>query len=184
MSFLINKAEIPGCFELVPRIMKDERGLFIKTFHQDFFTSNNLNTLWAEEYFSVSYKGVLRGFHFQTPPYDHVKLVYCPHGQVMDVILDLRHGSPTYLKHLIFDLNAEKANMIYIPRGCAHGFYTCSESATLMYKVSTVYAQENDAGILWKSVGVVWPESNPLLSERDASFKSLDEFISPFAWSA
>ena len=121
MSFQVNRTAIPGCYEIIPRVLKDERGLFIKTFHKDLFEANGLNTCWAEEYFSISQKGVLRGFHFQIPPNDHEKLVYCPQGQVMDVILDLRPGSPTYRKHLIFDLNAEKSNMVYIPRGCAHG---------------------------------------------------------------
>jgi len=182
MNLQINRSEIPGCYELIPRIMKDDRGLFIKTFHEDFFAANDLNTHWAEEYFSISHKGVLRGLHFQTPPCDHVKLVYCSSGQVMDVILDLRLGSPTFCQHLIFDLSEEKANMIYIPRGCAHGFYTCSESATMMYKVSSVYAPENDAGILWNSAGVAWPDAKPLVSLRDAAFPDLDSFVSPFSF--
>ena len=144
--------------------------------------NTELRTDWAEEYYSVSVKGVLRGFHFQLPPHDHDKLVYCPSGQVLDVVLDLRTGSPSFGKHCIFDLNGDMANVLYIPKGCAHGFFTRSDQALMMYKVTSVYAPDADAGILWSSAGVTWPDVTPQISARDASFPALSQFCSPFRY--
>jgi dTDP-4-dehydrorhamnose 3,5-epimerase len=171
---------IPGCFELVPRKIEDDRGCFVKTYHRSLFQSLGLETEWREEYYSVSKQGVLRGLHFQMPPHDHAKLVYCPAGEVLDAILDLRTGSPMYGHHLLLTLNAEKANMIYIPRGCAHGFYTISDSATMMYKVGTEYAPDADSGLLWSSAGIPWPDDNPIISPRDTQFVPLNSFTSSF----
>lgn len=171
---------IPGCFELIPRKMADERGCFVKTFHRNAFEEICLGIDWREEYYSVSNKGVLRGLHFQLPPHDHEKLVYCTSGEVLDAVVDLRVGSPMYGQHVMFKLNAAKANMIYIPKGCAHGFYTVSDSATMMYKVSSVYAPEADAGVLWSSAGILWPNIEPIISDRDKSFMPLNVFKSPF----
>ncbi len=178
----IIKTIIPGCFEIVPNIFKDERGLFVKTFHQDIFEENRLNIQWAEEYYSISRQGVLRGLHFQLPPHDHVKLVYCLYGEVFDAVVDLRKGSPTFGKYAIFRLNADQANMLYIPSGLAHGFYTLTETATMMYKVSTVYAPEHDTGILWNSANIPWPDTNPIISARDRGFIPLKSFQSPFVF--
>lgn len=182
MQFAITESSIPGCFEIIPNIFKDERGLFVKTFHQDIFEEHGLNTRWAEEYYSVSRQGVLRGLHFQLPPHDHVKLVYCLDGEVFDAVVDLRKGSPIFGRHATFRLSADRANMLYIPSGLAHGFYTLSETATMMYKVSTVYAPEYDAGILWKSANIPWPNMNPIVSARDQGFIPLDSFQSPFVF--
>lgn len=171
---------IPGCFNIFPDVRRDERGSFVKTFHKELFVERELEHAFAEEYYSVSRQGVLRGLHFQLPPHQHAKLVYCIDGQVMDAVVDLRRGSPSYGQHAVFDLNAEAANVLYIPPGLAHGFYTLSEQATLIYKVTTVYAPESDAGILWNSAGIPWPDEKPLLSPRDQSFPWLDRFDSPF----
>ena len=178
----ITETKIPGCYEITPRIFKDRRGSFVKTFHQEIFSDHQLETNFAEEYYSLSNRNVLRGLHFQLPPHEHTKIVYCVRGEVMDVVVDLRVGSPTYKKFEIFDLNAEKANLIYIPPGLAHGFYVTSETAIIMYKVSTVYAPEHDTGILWNSVGIPWSDDNPIVSQRDSEFKTISEFESPFIY--
>lgn len=183
MMFEKIETQLPGCFELIPCKMEDQRGWFIKTYHRSAFEGLGLETDWREEYYSVSHKGVLRGFHFQLPPHDHEKLVYCTSGEVFDVVVDLRVGSPKYGQCTFINLNAEKANLVYIPKGCAHGFYAQSDSATLMYKVSTVYVPEADAGILWNSFDIHWPDQNPLISARDARFIPFNEFSSPFTWS-
>ena len=183
MMFDVINSPVPGCFGLAPRKMEDDRGCFVKTFHREAFEELGLNTDWREEYYSVSRKGVLRGLHFQLPPHDHEKLVYCTSGEVLDVVVDLRAGSPMYGRHTLFQLNAAKANMIYIPRGCAHGFYTVSDMAAMMYKVSSVYAPESDTGVLWDSLDIPWPDRKPVLSARDAGFKPFGDFISPFVWS-
>lgn len=173
---------IPQCYELKPPIFKDERGSFVKVFHENIFKDNQLETHFAEEYYSVSFRNVLRGLHFQLPPQDHVKMVYCVAGEVKDVVVDLRVGSPTYGKHQIFDLSAEKANIIYIPSGLAHGFYVTSEKAIMVYKVTTVYSPEHDTGIRWDSLDINWQCENPIVSQRDSEFVSFSEFNSPFTY--
>lgn len=182
MRLNIKSNKLPGCYELLPEARKDSRGVFIKTFHQDVFSEHQLVTRFAEEYYSVSHKGVLRGMHFQTPPYDHIKIVYCVYGEVFDVLVDLRNGSPTYGQFEIFQLNSKEGNMLYIPSGLAHGFYVTSEQAVLMYKVTTIYKPDHDSGILWNSIGIPWPDDCPFVSERDRGFLGLDEFKSPFRY--
>lgn len=178
----IKSTKIPGCYEIIPKIFEDHRGKFVKTFHQDIFRNSGLETEFHEEYYSVSHQNVLRGLHFQRPPRDHVKLVYSLVGEVMDAVVDLRLGSPTYGQFALFNLSEAKANMVYIPPGLAHGFYVLSETAILMYKTSTVYAPDHDAGILWNSAGIPWSDPNPILSKRDREWSSLTEFKSPFRY--
>jgi dTDP-4-dehydrorhamnose 3,5-epimerase len=174
---------IPGCFEIKPQLFTDERGSFVKTYHKDVFQQHGLETEWREEYYSVSRKGVLRGLHFQIPPHDHAKLVYCTAGRVLDAVFDLRIGSPAYLQNLLFELDAESAHMLYLPKGVAHGFYTLSDSATMMYKVSTVYAPACDTGILWNSAGIPWPDTSPTVSQRDGTLPALSDFTdNPFVY--
>lgn len=180
MEVDIKQTKIPGCYEMLPKVIRDERGIFIKTFHQDVFKENGLETYFAEEYYSFSQQGVLRGLHFQLLPMDHVKLVYCVSGKVFDAVVDLRIGSPTYGRSETFELSAEKANMLYIPKGLAHGFYVISENAIMMYKVTTIYSTEHDTGILWNSVDVPWPDNKPVISQRDSRFISFADFKSPF----
>ena len=114
---------ISVCFELQPQILTDTRGRFVKTYHADFFASNGLETDFQEHYYSVSRKGVLRGMHFQNPPNAHNKLVYCATGMILDVVIDLRLESPSYLTYFSVELSSELGNMLYIPEGLAHGFY-------------------------------------------------------------
>ncbi len=178
----IIKTNIAGCFEIYPDVFKDERGAFVKTFHQDIFDKHGLTTDFAEEYYSCSKKGVLRGFHFQLPPHDYVKIVYCVFGTVMDAVVDLRKGSRTYGQHAVFELSGEKANALYLERGLAHGYYVMSDFAIVMYKVTTIYAPEHDFGILWNSAGVPWPDDMPILSKRDKGFPPLCQFESPFIY--
>lgn len=174
---------ILGCHKIIPKVFADDRGSFIKTFHRDLFEQQGLEIDWQEEYYSTSFKGVLRGLHFQLPPHDHAKLVYCTSGEVLDAVFDLRIGSPSYGTHVMFQLNAVDAHMIYIPKGCAHGFYTVSEQATMMYKVNTVYAPDHDAGLLWNSVGIQWPVANPTISDRDKVFPQFVNFTNnPFTY--
>ena len=176
----VRSIAIPGCYEIHPPVSNDERGSFVKTFNHELFVKHRLVTEWQEEYYTISRQRVLRGLHFQRPPHDHEKLVYCIDGVVLDVVVDLRVGSPAYGKHVMIELTADKANMIYIPRGLAHGFYVTTQSATMLYKVSTQYAQSHDTGILWNSAGIDWPDDNPVLSSRDQSFSTFNDFESPF----
>lgn len=180
--FILRESGIPGCYEIQPRILDDARGRFVKVFHQDEFKRLGLETDFPEEYYSNSHRGVIRGMHFQIPPSEHVKLVYCVQGVVQDVVLDLRKGSPTYGHSVAIMLSAEQGNCVYIPKGLAHGFCATSDIATLVYKVSTVYDPQNDAGVHLNSFGFNWSTSEPLISDRDARFKFLSEFNSPFVY--
>lgn len=180
MVFEKRSTIVPGCFELLPLVVSDARGTFVKTFNADAFAAVRLRTDWAEQYYSCSTKGALRGLHFQSPPHEHAKLVYCTAGEVLDAVLDLRRGSPAYGMHVCIRLSAARGNMLYLEAGLAHGFYTLSESATLVYNVTSMYAPGHDSGIRWDSAGIPWPDATPLLSDRDRALRALADFQSPF----
>lgn len=182
MNLQLIQTKIPGCYELQPSNISDNRGCFVKTFHTAQFESLGLRTDWAEQYYSVSRPGVVRGLHFQLPPHEHAKLVYCIVGRVHDVAVDLRKGSPTFGEHISLELSAERANMLYLPAGLAHGFSTFDEPATMVYNVTSVYQSESDAGIHWDSAGIGWPHKHPNISERDQGFEKLSTFETPFAF--
>jgi dTDP-4-dehydrorhamnose 3,5-epimerase len=173
-------SSIAGCHQILPDRFQDERGCFVKTYHCELFAARGLNTDWREEYHTVSHQRVLRGLHFQLPPHDHEKLVYCSTGCVLDAVLDLRRDAASYGRHELFTLDAARGNMLYLPRGVAHGFYVTDGPATMHYKVATVHAPAHDAGIRWDSAAIPWPDSDPIISVRDRSFQSFDLFDSPF----
>lgn len=176
------ETKIKECFELQQLVNMDVRGRLVKTFNADNFISNELEVEFKEHYYSVSQKNVIRGLHFQLPPMDHVKMVYCVYGAVFDVVLDLRVDSPTYGNFEIFELTAKKANSIYMPKGMAHGFCVLSQEAILGYCVTTTYSKDCDSGIRWDSAGIPWPVSDPIVSQRDLALPRLNEFISPFKY--
>jgi dTDP-4-dehydrorhamnose 3,5-epimerase len=176
----VSPGKIAGVKLIRPQAQRDRRGTFVKTIHVEIFSKHGIPTQYVEQYFSVSKNNVLRGLHFQTPPHDHYKLVTCIEGEAFDVIVDLRKGSPTYGQHESFELNGASGDSVFVPAGCAHGFYVRSETATLLYNVSTIHAPSHDTGIRWDSVGVSWPSANPVVSERDAALVTFAKFESPF----
>jgi dTDP-4-dehydrorhamnose 3,5-epimerase len=178
----ITAARIPGAKFLRSAQQVDLRGRFVKTMHRDIFAAHGIPTQYAEQYYSVSKANVLRGLHFQVPPHDHHKLVTCIEGRVFDVVVDLRKDSPSYGQHQSFELDG--GDGVFVPSGCAHGFYVRSESATLLYNVTTVYAAAHDAGIRWDSAGVTWPAERPIVSDRDASLPGFAAFATPFRLAA
>jgi dTDP-4-dehydrorhamnose 3,5-epimerase len=180
--FELKKSRLLGCCELQPNIFEDTRGTFVKVFHEQAFADHGLETHFAEEYYSRSHKHVIRGMHFQLPPKDHVKMVYCVSGEVTDVVVDLRIGSPTYGQYDMFELSETKSNSLYIPKGMAHGFCVRSNQATMVYKVSTTYSPVLDMGIRWDSVGISWGITDPILSVRDQGFRTFEQFDSPFRY--
>jgi dTDP-4-dehydrorhamnose 3,5-epimerase len=171
---------LPGVKVLEPFIHRDPRGDFVKSFHETQLSKHGICLDVKEEFFSTSAKGVLRGMHFQLPPHAHQKLIYCIAGSVLDVVLDLRVGSPTYGKSAGVEISAQNHHLIYIPRGFAHGFLSLEDQSCLVYKTDAVHAPSHDSGILWNSFGFDWPEKNPKLSLRDQSFSCLQDFVSPF----
>ncbi|CAM3563978.1 dTDP-4-dehydrorhamnose 3,5-epimerase family protein [Paracidovorax anthurii] len=175
------ESPLPGCYQIQPAVHPDGRGRFVKTFSRAEFLSRGLACDWAESFYSVSRRGVLRGLHFQRPPHHHAKLVHCSHGRLFDAVVDLRRGSPTQGRFATFELDAERGNQIYIPAGFAHGCYALTEGATIVYHVTSAHAPQHDAGIRWDSAGIPWPDGHPLLSERDRGHPPLQDFDSPFA---
>lgn len=171
---------LPGCYELHPRVLSDDRGRLVKVYHENTFAELGLHTNFAEEYYSISSQRVIRGLHFQTPPHDHIKVVGCLQGRILDVVVDLRKGSPTFKQHFMVELSAEKGNLLYVPQGLAHGFYVLSETAIFLNRASTVYSPENDRGIRWDSCGIDWPDREPIVSEKDRNMPALDDYATPF----
>jgi dTDP-4-dehydrorhamnose 3,5-epimerase len=170
---------LKGAYLIKSKLSLDNRGTFLKTYHKGMFNELGLQFDFHETYYSVSKKDVIRGMHFQTPPAEHQKIVYVTDGEILDVLLDLRKNSSTYGKSITIELN-KLGSSIYIPVGFAHGFLTLSESATVVYNISSVYSPENDTGILWSSFGFDWPVISPIISERDKTFPGIKNFTTPF----
>lgn len=165
---------------LEPKIFEDIRGKFIKTFTNDFFQEKGLNISIKETYYSISHKDVIRGMHFQTPPYDHIKLVYVPFGSILDVVLDIRKDSPTYGKYFSTELSNENGKVLIIPKGFAHGFKSLEDNTNVTYMQTTCYAVNNDSGIKYDSFDFNWESVTPKLSDRDLSFQNFKNFETPF----
>jgi len=173
---------MPGCFSIVPRTARDARGSFVKTVHASTFSRAGLSCDFREQYFSVSAGGVLRGMHFQLPPFDHDKVVFCQTGRALDVILDLRAGSPWFGRTLSLTLEGDRASGVYVPRGCAHGFLSLVDGTILLYNVTSEHSPDHDSGVLWSSIPFSWPIEKPTVSGRDSAFPALHDFQSPFVF--
>jgi dTDP-4-dehydrorhamnose 3,5-epimerase/CDP-3, 6-dideoxy-D-glycero-D-glycero-4-hexulose-5-epimerase len=158
----------------------DNRGSFIKVFNSNFFRENNLDTNLNESYFSVSRKDVIRGMHFQSPPFDHTKLVFVNKGSILDVAIDIRSKSATYGKFIKIELAINDPKLVYIPVGCAHGFLSLEEDTIVTYLQTSVYNNLYDCGIKYNSFGMEWGVENPIISGRDNMFVDLRDFKSPF----
>lgn len=169
-----------GLYVLETVHFKDERGGFQKLFNEDFFRENGLDTDFREFYYSVSHRDVIRGMHFQLPPLDHTKLVYVSQGHILDVVVDLRKSSPTFRQCFSLELDGEKAQYLYIPKGFAHGFRSLRDGSVVNYAQTSCYSREHDAGVAYDSIGFDWGVSKPVVSGRDTTFPRLDEFNSPF----
>ncbi|EMK3755671.1 dTDP-4-dehydrorhamnose 3,5-epimerase family protein [Providencia rettgeri] len=177
----INELNIQGCYIIDLLSFKDERGCFVKTFNINALKNTPLEYFeLKEEFYSTSKKNVLRGLHFQEPPSAHNKIVTCTDGKVLDFFVDLRKSSDTYGKHITLTLDSEKPQLLYLPKGLAHGFLTLSENATLLYKTDFVYSPKDDQGIHWSSVGLTLPNNEFIISDRDNNFSSLADYKSPF----
>lgn len=170
---------LPGAWLHKLNRFTDTRGSFVKTISRRPLQAAGLDFDFAEEFYSTSNKGVVRGLHFQLPPHDHVKLVYCAVGAVQDVLLDLRRG-PGYGKAVAIELREDLPQLLVIPRGVAHGFRCLMDGSLMVYKTSTEHAPTHDAGIRWDSFGFDWGVAEATLSERDARHPTLAQFSTPF----
>ena len=178
------KTSIEGVVIIEPRIFRDARGYFFESFSQKEFDEKIRPIHFVQDNESMSSYGVMRGLHFQRPPYTQSKLVRCVRGRVLDVAVDIRKGSPTYGQHVAVELTEENHRQFFIPRGFAHGFAVLSETAVFQYKCDNFYAPQADGGISIKdeSLGIDWqiPVEKAILSEKDLRHIRLEEFDSPF----
>lgn len=166
---------IKGLFLIKSNIFKDDRGEFLKVFNKEIFLENNINFEIQESYYSISNKDVIRGMHFQTREFAHDKLVYVANGKVLDVVLDLRKSSKTFKSYETIELSAEEGALLFIPKGCAHGFKSLEDNTMIIYNVSTVYSSTHDCGVRYDSFGMDWGIENPIISDRDKKFKGIEE---------
>lgn len=176
----IKSCAIPEVFIIAPTAREDLRGDFIKLFSRSEFNQLPMCTSIAEEFISHSKQNVIRGMHFQIPPHACAKYVCALQGTMLDVVLDLRTDSPKFGQHEVFILNAIERNILYIPRGCAHGFLALTENVCTHYLQSEAFDAHADAGIRFDTFGMNWPVQNPILSERDRELQAFEKFKSPF----
>lgn len=167
-----------------PSVFKDKRGYFLESYNKIKFDEFIGNVSFIQDNESKSSKGILRGLHFQKPPFDQAKLVRCIEGKVLDVAVDLRNKSKTYGHHVAIELSGENKKQLFVPRGFAHGFLVLSEFAIFAYKVDNIYAPKYDAGIKWndRELNIDWgiEHSKVIVSEKDSVLPYFTDFKSPF----
>jgi len=166
----VTKTELPGVLVIEPRVFIDERGWFLETFQSERYAAAGIAATFVQDNLSRSVRGTLRGLHFQEPK-GQGKLVQVMRGAVLDVVVDVRRGSPTFGKWLGLELSGDQPRQMWIPPGFAHGFCVTSDSADFLYKCTTPYAPEAERSIRWDdpAIGIVWPVAQPLLSKKDAA---------------
>ena len=178
-SMEVIKTDIEGVVIIEPRIFRDDRGYFYESFSQREFEEKVCRTTFVQDNQSKSSYGVLRGLHFQKPPYCQSKLVRCIKGAVLDVAVDLRKGSPTFGKHVAVELTEENHRQLFVPRGFAHGFAVLSEEAVFQYKCDNFYCKESEGAIAWNDpeLAIDWriPADKALLSGKDKLNKGIRE---------
>lgn len=176
----ILKTEIPGLLQIKNFRANDTRGLFVKTFHKEAFSEAGISFSVAESFYSVSHRAVVRGMHFQEPPFAQAKLICCVSGEIEDVILDIRVGSPTFGKALGFRLSGSNCQALFIPEGLAHGFQSLRNGSITLYYVNKVNVPTSDKGIRYDSFGYPWPLPPGPISPRDLRWPSFKDYYSPF----
>lgn len=182
MKFIRTKIE--DLIILEPTVFGDDRGYFLESYNKKKFEEIVGEVFFVQDNESKSSKGVLRGLHFQKPPFDQAKLVRCIQGKVLDVVVDLRKKSQTYGQYISIELSCENKKQLFIPRGFAHGFLVLSETAVFAYKVDNFYKPDYDLGIRWNdpTLNIQWgiQENEVSISEKDSKLSFFSEFKSPF----
>ncbi|MEZ4722711.1 MAG: dTDP-4-dehydrorhamnose 3,5-epimerase family protein [Flavobacteriales bacterium] len=173
---------IPGVFAIDLFHAGDDRGMFVKPYHKRTMEEHGLASDFQESFYSTNKRGVIRGMHFQRPPFDHAKIVYCTSGKLLDVILDIRLKSPTYGQCATIELSGNNFKAAYLPVGVAHGFCVLEDDTTMVYLTSTMHAPQADDGVRFDSFGFEWPIHNGIHSDRDLQFKPLSDLETPFIY--
>ena len=184
MPFNFRSLKIPELIIIEPQVFQDVRGFFMESYKYSEFASYGIVESFVQDNHSYSKKGVLRGLHYQNPPRGQGKLVRVILGEIFDVAVDIRKGSPTFGKWVGVVLSAEDRKMLYIPPGFAHGFCVLSDDAEVLYKSTDEYAPEYEAGIVWNDpeIGVDWPVKDPIISSKDASLPALRQARNEFLY--
>lgn len=182
MGFKVHTTAIEGLLILEPAVFGDERGYFMESYSEKAFREVGLHMQFVQDNTSFSRKGILRGLHFQAPPYGQGKLVSVVKGHVLDVAVDIRKDSPTYGQHVMVHLSDENHKLFYIPPGFAHGFLVISEECYFAYKCTNVYDRASEGGLMWNdpALDIDWQTSTPLISEKDSHYLPFGQFVSPF----
>lgn len=182
----IIQTEIPGVIIIEPRIFEDARGYLFESFSQREFDEKVGPVIFVQDNESKSSYGVMRGLHFQRPPFTQAKLVRCVHGAVLDVAVDIRRSSPTFGQHVAVELTEDNHRQFFIPKGFAHGFAVLSDTAVFQYKCDEFYHPEADGGIsiLDDSLGIDWhiPAGKAIFSDKDTKHPLLQDFDTPFTF--
>lgn len=179
----IKERRLKGVFEITPHPHFDSRGFFMRVFDEELFEKEGLKHKWVQENHSRSEeKGIIRGLHFQFPPFAETKLIRCISGAIFDVFVDLRHGSDTFGQWDAIELSAENKKMVIVPKGFAHGFCTLTEISEVVYKVDNFYSKKHEAGLLWNDpdLAINWPVGKPVLSDKDTNNLLLEEFVNKY----
>lgn len=171
-----------GLKVIQPKVWGDARGHFFESYSEAVFQAAGLPTDFVQDNQSFSAKGILRGLHFQAPPFAQGKLVRVIAGAVLDVVVDIRKSSPTFGQHFKIELSAENKTMFWVPPGFAHGFLTLEDNTIFVYKVTGLYNKESEGGLLWNDpqLGIDWGVADPLLSDKDKVQPSWADFKTPF----
>jgi dTDP-4-dehydrorhamnose 3,5-epimerase len=170
---IFTETKIRGAFIIEPELLRDERGFFTRIFCKEEFEENGLDSSIVQ--CSISYnkrKGTLRGMHYQAAPYEEVKIVSCTKGAIYDVVLDLRKDSGTCHQWIAVEISDENVKMVYIPKGCAHGFQTLKDEVTVFYQMTEFFHPEYSRGVKWNDpvFGIQWPAGKKIISEKDKQF--------------
>jgi dTDP-4-dehydrorhamnose 3,5-epimerase len=168
-----HETKLAGVFEILIEPRGDDRGFFARTWCQREFEEHGLDTKQAQSSVSLNTrKGTLRGIHYQAAPFPETKVVRCTQGAIYDVVLDLRRESATFKKWIAVELTAENRSMVYVPKGCAHGFLTLQDNTEVFYQISEFYDGPSARGVRWDdpAFGIVWPEKVEVISERDRTY--------------
>jgi len=186
MPFSFNRLNIPDVILIKPKVINDARGFFIETYKMPDFIDAGITDDFVQDNHSRSTKGVLRGLHYQEPPFAQAKLIRVVKGEIFDVAVDIRKGSPTYGRWVSEVLSEENKSMLYIPEGFTHGFCILSEVADVVYKASRIYSPQAEAGILWsdEDLNISWPMEKTVVSEKDKRWPSLSDAVIKFEYDA
>lgn len=177
MPFTFKKLSIPEVILVEAKEFTDKRGFFMESFKESVFSENGINTRFVQDNYSHSVKGVLRGLHYQKDPKAQAKLVMAIRGEIFDVAVDVRKGSPTYGKWVGEVISEKNHRLLYVPEGFAHGFCVLSNDADVIYKVNSEYSPDHERGILWNDpeVAVKWPIEKPIMIEKDLQLPALKD---------